>query len=167
MQTFTITFCWTTIHGLFTRLDGLRWPLKLGTFDLHYDVFGGTYHGPSYERKGLPGLIELSGGLDRLSQEVWKKIHALNRQVQAGALTRELAIELARQLAAVAVAIAAAKLYMHEIGLRGDPTNEVCGTGNDTLTGLRWLVGFATDEGTSMADAHRFALEGPSALTAA
>ena len=165
MQTFTITLSWDKLHELFTRLDTLRRPLGLGTFDLHFDVFGGTYYGPEYERRGLPGLVGLSTSLDRLAQEVWKKIHGLSREVRDGTCTLERAIDCARKHVGVALAIAAAKLYLHTTGLRSDPTNEICGTGEGVVQGLRWLAGFDKDEGSGLAEMARFASEGVSAIT--
>ncbi len=165
MNTYTVTVSWEKIHELFTRLDEFRRPLGLGTFELHFDVFGGTYWGPHYEERGLRGLIALPTSTDRLAQEVWNKIHGLHREVRDNKCTREQAIEHARKLVGVALAIAAAKLYLHTIGLRGDPAEEVCGTGDGAVTGLHWLAGKSRDNGASLVEMARFASEGVSALT--
>lgn len=165
MKTITITFSWEQIHELFTSLDNLRRPLGLGTVDLHYDVFGGCYYGPTFEVGGLCGIISLSSGLDRLSREVWNKLHDLIREVRARSCSMEHAIELARKLVAVALAIAAAKQYLHSIGLRGDPAQEICGTGDGAVMGLHWLAGAARDNGATIAEMTRFVEQGVSALT--
>jgi hypothetical protein len=159
-NTFTITVSWPTLHDLFTRIDDRRRPLGLGRFELFYDVFGGTYRADHYERKGLPGLIELSNGLDRLAREVWDFIHKLNAELPRIGCTRERAIKTARGYCRVATAVAAAKLYLHQIGLRRDPAAEICGTGDDMLTGLRWLAGAAEDRGAGLDEVSAFAATG-------
>lgn len=150
MTTVTIEIPWQEVHQAIEEVDILR--SESYTYPFGYDgisdVFGGTYYPPTFENRGLVGLIEISRGLDVIGEDIWKTFH--KRCLDAGnAPTKEEKQEIAdevRGIAKAARAVAKAKDLLFKIGIRRNPKNEICGTGPGYgLTGLMWLAGHRHD----------------------
>lgn len=75
-KTIQLTFDWEKVHETMSEVDKARgrgWGI-IGR-DGCFDVFGGSYFGYHYERRGFPGLLALYHACEKMRNQVWDIVH--------------------------------------------------------------------------------------------
>lgn len=89
MATTTISIDWPAIHAAATLCDAARRGTTIGNIHGVADVFGGSYFGANYERRGLAGLVALASSADTLAEQAWTIVHSGRRDIETALVVRD------------------------------------------------------------------------------
>jgi hypothetical protein len=160
-QIIACTVPWQRIHVAATRVDRARTDPqhggRLGSVGSVGDAWGGTYFGPSWESRGLAGLVALSNGAEIIARAAWDTIHRNGAESIARATwytipgaERLLTEDTVRRAVKTAIALHELRSLIASVGITqyGEAAHHVvCESFHGCLavTGLRWLAGHRYD----------------------
>lgn len=160
---------WDSIHAACRAVDEARaGQTSLGVLEGGVgDVFGGTYHGPHFEGRGIPGLVSIATAANRLAHQAWDIVHGARNKGTPQTLV-SAALRTAMEVHALRTELAATGIEEY------DPESTICGIHAHKLnvTGLLWLAGFEREQldnemGVPLAAVHAYLDGGAQALRAA